>query len=257
MSTDWNLPLLAVSLFLNVVASAIYGALFLFYNQAFDLMRKRGAARLFWDVCLTSPVNIITPSPPATYRGSSYYLGYSAANALATVSSLLSIFNKAPEGIRPFEAKYTHGRMEENLVLLGGPITNQITQRMMDDFDIPFSFKNHTLIDKRRGNIYQPKVGQDGIQTDYGFVLRMANPYNSKKMLVIIAGCHGYGTYAGSRIVTDQDSLRAITKKVKGCSCAIVIKSHVIQDAVQKPTIIDLFEIASIPSNAVIPLGSK
>lgn len=38
---------------------------------------------------------------------------------------------------------------------------------------------------------------------DYGILIRTKNPYNPKKKAVLLGGCHGYGTEAASKILTD------------------------------------------------------
>lgn len=239
MFVDWTL-----SLIINLVAAVIFFILGIISKTIFDIVRKKNPVRNFWGECLTSPVNIIIPSVPEDYDEFSFHTGYSDMKASAKVSSLLSTFSNVSEGVKILEAKYAYDRLDENVVLIGGPITNEIIRRIIQDFDIPFSFTNHTLIDNYHNKKYEPKLGEDkNVLEDYAFILKIMNPFNNKKILVIIVGCWGYGSYSGSVAVTDYESLRIIRRRTKAKSIGIIVRSHIVHKIPQKPSIIEVFEI--------------
>ncbi len=238
MSVEWT------SVSINLISPVISFILGIISRTIFDIVLRKNPIRNFWSGCLASPVNIIVPSVRLDYIAPSHRAGYSSLNAAAKVESLLSLFTNVPENIRVLESKYAAERLEENIVLIGGPITNELTRRMMQDFDFPFSFRKRTLIDRYQNKEYAPKLAKDGsVLEDFALVLKITNPYNDRRSLVIIAGCFGYGTYSASLAVTNPKSLRIINQKVKSRPTGIVVKSYVIQGVPQRPFIIDVFEV--------------
>jgi hypothetical protein len=43
--------------------------------------------------------------------------------------------------------------------------------------------------------------------TDYGLLVKARNPFNPRTSILIIAGSSGYGTWAGTRLITEPSTL--------------------------------------------------
>jgi hypothetical protein len=197
MTNNWTLPLI-----INLISAVVFFILGIISKNVLDIFRKKKPVDNFWNKCLRSSTNIVISSLPANYHEFSLYTGYSDLKASARIASLLPSFHKDPERIKMLEARYASDRLRENVILIGGPIGNELTKRVMKDFEIPFSFVDHTLLDKYHNKKYEAKLGEDGdVLEDYALILRIKNPYNSQKNLFLVAGCYGYGTYSGAEAV--------------------------------------------------------
>lgn len=238
MFTGWT-----SSIIINLLSTVIAFILGIIFNSVFDNIRKKAPVRSFWDGCLKSSVNIIIPSWPADYEEQPLRTGHSDLLAAARAASLLSSFHNRREEIKILEGKYAaQDRLEENVILIGGPVTNEITRRIMQEFEMPFSFADHILLDNRHNKKYEAKADENEcILEDYGFVLKTKNPYNDQKSLVIIAGCYGYGTYSGAVAITDYGILRDIIRQAKAESIGLIVKSHIIHEIPQKPFLVEVF----------------
>ncbi|MHC4155074.1 MAG: hypothetical protein ACYST6_09155 [Planctomycetota bacterium] len=96
----------------------------------------------------------------------------------------------------------------ENLILIGGPDYNKVVRELMDL--TPFEFEERegdtVLVDKRTKESYESKRNAEGrIVTDYGFFLKMQNPHNADKKVVMLNGIHTYGVYGAAKCFLSQD----------------------------------------------------
>jgi len=102
-----------------------------------------------------------------------------------------------------------------NLVLLGGGDTNLLTAEFMPMLGSQVEFLNESagppvLKDRAYNQAeIQPEQLQDRVTLDCGVVIRARNPMNPQRWVVIIAGCLGYGTWAGVRLTKTDDLRRA------------------------------------------------
>jgi hypothetical protein len=97
------------------------------------------------------------------------------------------------------------------LILLGGPARNAVTRAAMKRLSLTHHFTDPgtTIRDVRTGTTYsynRTLLGRtDG--TDYGLLVRARNPFNSRASILIIAGSSGYGSWAGTRLITEPSAL--------------------------------------------------
>ena len=96
--------------------------------------------------------------------------------------------------------------MKENLILIGGPVTNRITKKINDKLPIRF--------DKRK-NIYSSLSKKTYRSDDCGLIVKIDNPYNKEKKILIIAGKRNSGT---------RSAILAFLQKFNELS-----KSHVVE----------------------------
>lgn len=225
----------------ELLAALVAFILGLTAKSTYDAFLRRHPARKFWGDFIKSS-DIIVSSPPDNYDETSLHTGFSDLKAAAKVAALLSHFTDQQEGIKLIEANYIHGSLSKNIVLIGGPITNSITQRVMDDASIPFSFENHHLINKKKHKEYKPRLDESGkVIEDYAFILKLKNLFDERYGLIILAGCYGYGTYAAAKAVTDFQILRKINNNNFGQE-GIIIKTNIVNDVPQRPLIVDMFD---------------
>lgn len=172
MAQDWTFQLAT-----NLLSAMIFFFLGFVSKNFLYIVRKKNPVHNFWDKCLKSSINIIIPSLSKNYDEFSLHTGHSDLKASAVTSSLLSSFHNNREEIKIIEARCVSNRLDENIVLIGGPITNEITREIMSKFEIPFSFEGHVLNDNYNNKKYVPKLENDKILEDYAYILKTNNPY--------------------------------------------------------------------------------
>jgi hypothetical protein len=207
-----------------------------FFRSIYDSFINRKPVRYFWDECLRSPVSIVVP---AYSDDKSLHTNRMVSLASTKIESLLRSFHRKPDEIKTFEAIDLED-MGENVVLIGGPTSNEITRKVMNLFEIPFCFEDHVL--NCRNEKYEPRLDENGeIAEDYAFIFRTRNPYDKRKILLIIAGCHVYGCFSGAIAVTDSEILKVLYKEARKKSMGVIIRTHVIHETAQRPFLLELF----------------
>jgi hypothetical protein len=90
-----------------------------------------------------------------------------------------------------------------DLVLLGFPLGNEVTRRIMSDLDIPLTFTDHEIIDTKTGaSRYRATIKEGEVIRDYGLIVRVPNPYKKGANVLILAGCETYGVKAAADFLT-------------------------------------------------------
>jgi len=107
---------------------------------------------------------------------------------------------------------------EKNLILLGGPDTNVVTKdalaiirpqlrifdpgpgNPMEIHDLAPSSVNRD--GKRGGRTHHKYIAKP--DTDYGVIIRARNPFNPGKLLVVLAGAYGYGSWAAAKLALEN-----------------------------------------------------
>ncbi len=96
--------------------------------------------------------------------------------------------------------------LKENLVILGGPVTNEIARKMQNEFPLRFVEKNGKWVVDHdsnwnissfilTGNEEKPVlIGKLNDASNASFIMAIRNPYNPKNFIVWIAGADRYGT---------------------------------------------------------------
>lgn len=95
-------------------------------------------------------------------------------------------------------------QLENDLVIVGGPINNEITKRILasDNELAPIYFENYTIVSKVTGKKYSAKVDEEGrVTQDYCALVSMPNPWAESKWIVLFCGSRAYGSIFSSNFV--------------------------------------------------------
>lgn len=113
-----------------------------------------------------------------------------------------------------------------NLILLGGPNSNRITEEALDRVRTglhvvdpgpgePMEVRDSLLAaepevdrDAERAQTVFVAEPTSAAMTDYGVITRVRNPFNPRRTLVVISGAYGYGTWAGVQLSQTEEFLR-------------------------------------------------
>ena len=126
-------------------------------------------------------------------------------------------------------------RIENDIILLGGPKNNEITRIFLDKFQSQSIVEQCMSVIIWRPGIndeerhFEP-VSKDGeITRDFGFFLRADNPYSSDGTQVcLLSGGHTYGTIAAARYFTESTVNKRHLLKSIGPVVAGVVSCDVI-----------------------------
>jgi hypothetical protein len=114
---------------------------------------------------------------------------------------------------------------EQNLILIGGPDYNKITEVFMSESNFDYGIvKGKTiLINKKTKKKYTPStksLENVVLGIDYGFFLKKINPKNKNKKLIMINGVHTYAVFGAAKCFLDEtgniavQNCKIITKKL-------------------------------------------
>lgn len=100
-----------------------------------------------------------------------------------------------------------------DLLVVGGPDSNKITKKILEGLDptFPFSYEEtdepYDFVLKDRSSLREFKKRFDGkdLKSDYGFFLKVPNPYASERNILLITGIGGEGTFACSQALPFGD----------------------------------------------------
>lgn len=139
-----------------------------------------------------------SPDPHGKYKSpaSDGYLGINLGSFFAQFSLHVE------EPIYKLDTQVTEADLKKNLILIGGPKGNIITERINDKLPIYFEYSEETLdwtiVSKISKNTYHGK--------HFGVIARMPNPFTKGKEMLIFAG----KGFSGSRA-----AVLAFTQKLK------------------------------------------
>jgi hypothetical protein len=97
------------------------------------------------------------------------------------------------------------------LISIGGPLRNTVTRDAMRRLPVTHHFATPitTIRDTQTGRTYKhsPTLLAPGDGTDYGLLVKAKNPFNPRTSILIVAGSSGYGSWAGTRLITEPSAL--------------------------------------------------
>jgi hypothetical protein len=105
---------------------------------------------------------------------------------------------------------------EGNLLIIGGPMTNRLTQEFADQLNPDFFFYDlnediRELCNKNKTTRFFSEFDKNGnIIYDVGWFIRDVNPLNDESVVIIAAGNYGYGTLAAVRFISSVKHLREL-----------------------------------------------
>jgi hypothetical protein len=224
----------------DIVVSIVVFLLGFFLKSIYTHIAITRPMRRIWGAFLDSRCTIIVPTRPKSFTEISLHSGFSDMKAASKVEALVSSLSKgAEERVVICEADFASDKLEDDIVLVGGPISNSLTKRLMQDAGLPLTFVNHTLVNTRQKKEYLARFDErNDCVEDYGLVIKARNPYNEKSEFMLIAGCYGYGTYAASRAITNIKIIKEILRKVQSKNLALVVSTYVVKGTPQKPKVV-------------------
>lgn len=104
--------------------------------------------------------------------------------------------------------------LKRNLLLVAGPIPNDITREVLHRVDTRYTFRGNDIINKMDPNFSQKaEIENDIVVRDYGIITRCKNPFHGNRNVIIVSGCYGWGTWGALKALLDPQNLRFLSTK--------------------------------------------
>ena len=200
----------------------------------------------FWDPYFENKTTIVIGtyySEKAKAWEASTLMGTGDALALGIVLAALN-----QRGIKNYSIvptyNFTGDRYQDNLILIGGPDTNTITHEFYRKINSRIKFGNPDLheipyYDSELKKYYSPvKDKNSNVSRDYGLMFKFPNQYNPESQVMILAGCHGFGTCAAAQVLESDKMIESIESCNYRCGFECFLSAEVKNDWVQKPNIL-------------------
>jgi hypothetical protein len=132
---------------------------------------------------LNARIIVGSPDPhgPEKARSRDGYYGIDLALFFGT------FLNYVPEINVRLDTEVSDAEMKENLIVIGGPITNSVTAKMNNHLPVRFT------ADK---NIYSSVSKTTYSSDETGIIVKIKNPFNPEKAVLVVAGKRFAGTRA-------------------------------------------------------------
>ena len=137
-----------------------------------------------------------------------------------------TFLNHIPKMNVKLDTEVSTDDLKKNLILIGGPIVNKITDKVNDKLPIRFD-------KKFKRNIFSSLTNQVYLADNCGMIVKVKNPFNLEKSLLLVAGKRFSGTQAAViSFLTKFDELVKGNKKNKKVWARIVEGSDSDSDGV-------------------------
>lgn len=111
--------------------------------------------------------------------------------------------------------------LAQNLLVIGGPIYNQVARVLLKQKEIVYRFEEIELNNYKesegiykRDDVFKMQVEWDDnrtiVEKDLGIITIMKNPYNRKRKAILACGCRGWGTYSAVKLLGDKKNIKLL-----------------------------------------------
>lgn len=202
------------SFIINILASIFFVLCGYLLNIVIRFLKFRPFKKLWKPFLNDKQIIVILTTRPGPHKSSTPRV---SLNELQSYSVLNTQFSKFNIKVIPQSTDLSMDELKKNnLIVLGGPSSNEIARRIWLQIQsfIPFSFdyENHIIHDIN--SKYEPLLDSEGkLKVDYGLLIRMKNPYNREKSILLSMGCHGYSTSGSIEALTRLQYAKQIIKQ--------------------------------------------
>jgi hypothetical protein len=122
--------------------------------------------------------------------------------------------------VREYSPYYPEEQLKEDMVSIGGPVNNSVTRRLMAYISEKVSFEPESgdLLDKfsTASKRYEATYDDnDVILSDYGLILKIPNPFDITREVMVLAGCDTPGVLAAARSISLNPEGKTATKAMR------------------------------------------
>jgi hypothetical protein len=226
------------SVVLNVIGGLAIIPLTLAGSRLLHWMRSTRPGRSLW--CLNERLQttiVITSGPVADPLELTDIVYPAEARAAAEIEFYLhQIYGDAV--IRMSTSSTVSGdQLRANLILIGGPMHNEVTRRALERLRLPLRFEGYDLVSGEER--WQARISASNkIETDLGLVVLASNPFYPRGRLVFIAGCRTFGCLAGARALLGEEVVQTLRATGGAPSCVFAVEADVHANEVLSPRVL-------------------
>jgi len=140
---------------------------------------------------LNSKIIVGSPDIHGPYRAQSRDAHY----AVELAAFLGSVSGRIGIGIVKLDTEVREDDLKGNMIIVGGPVTNMVTNRINDNLPLRFELKE-------QNRIFSSITGRIYYEDECGIIVKTANPFNPKSKVLVLAGKRFQGTKAAILAVT-------------------------------------------------------
>lgn len=223
-------------LFTSLVANVIWALLGVLGVYTYRVIFNILPTKRLWK--LRDPKNLLICVATSTRTDTGKYLR--PATGIGQVQALALIFPSLSSAYRDVQVKnillsdeQMQSRIENDLIILGGPKNNQITRKLLDKLrDLQYLDQiENDIIWRAQPNPkrFTPTVINGIVTRDYGIIVRMENPFSPDNNTVcLFSGGHTYGTVAAAKYFVSNLYNQSRFRKNHGKNFVMVIGCDVI-----------------------------
>lgn len=215
---------------LRGIAVALVGTSLL--TLASFLWRKRNAVRR-WQLPKPDSLKIILSTSHAydtgEYQRPTTGVGQTKAIALLAPSLVRAHRSVDLQGII-LSVNSRGDDLEGDLLLIGGPKTNEVTKTTLGKLADHFGIAQHESVIQAGSRSFVGNVEGGEVSEDYGIVIRAESPFASGRRVVILSGSHTFGTVTAARYFAEA--------KLPRTDFAVVVRSDIIDGHALKPELV-------------------
>ena len=121
-----------------------------------------------------------------------------------------------------------------NMLVLGGPLHNELTKTVLQLMSerLPFTCELDPLSIRLAQGSYYPSYDPESghVTEDYAIILRAPNPLDSSGIhtMMLVFGCHGFGTEGGVKLLTVSRLTRGLVAKVGNKSFVALVRVRIV-----------------------------
>jgi hypothetical protein len=137
------------------------------------------------------------------------------ADAASSVIATLGLLYPQAEIQHVYSSSFPREEYKENLVIIGGPVNNQCAASFLDYVkDRAHYTKDFEFVTNNSRYSTQYDKNQHSI-LDYGVIIRITNPFNNARDVIIISGCDTHGVLAAATLISSKNETKVARRKLR------------------------------------------
>ena len=230
------------SFLINIAASVTFVFLGYISNNIYQWL-KLSSFRIIWKPFLNDNiVNVVLTTRPGPLERSTPRISFNEMQAYANINKTLSNINIST--IPVSSEMTTKEHLDKNLIILGGPIANKVTENFwpLISKQLPFYFDQEKMTIIAGQREYCPQLDENNILIkDYGIIMRLLNPYNNNKYIVLAMGCHGFSTHGLINMMVEIKSAKKLIKATKNKDFAAIVEFNLQDNIIISDNILECY----------------
>ncbi len=114
-----------------------------------------------------------------------------------------------------YSSSFTREFYKEHLIVVGGPVNNTCTAAIINHIkeDVSFTDDFEMLVSDQ---VFETNYDENDRPTkDYGAIIRINNPYDHQRDIILVVGCDTYGVLAAAMLISSRNDSQLARKALQ------------------------------------------